>query len=488
MPEYFTITILFIGFVVISFERKTRFNYLWRVLVLFLAFFLLSLTHYSWIDSFSLKAFLGTILVSTVLTSFPFISSLVFKFRYIQATWIISSWLGIEFFHTHHELGFPWFMLGNIFGRWPELIQWYEITGVLGGSLWLLSLTFLSSLIIRKLLTRKPIKQSLISFIVVAVFPIIFSFILLFHHSSISSETKLPVALVHTCYEGKTNISQALTEIEKNLQKDSLQEGLVVFPELAMPDDIWLVKGWQNQNLKILQRFITSYPNMQVLIGTHILLPHPGGKHNSKLINQPFHKFSGACYFDDAISDSMKFIAKNKFIPFQERIPDYLDFISYPSMNYSYANNELSKINMSPEKTVGVIICYESLFGEYIAKKKSVSSRVLFQLSSELFFHNPKNKRQYLHINRLRAIEARSYLVRVTNCGISGMISPTGDIKNTTKKSGAYEITHLLVPLINKLTIYEAWGDWLGRIAIGLMMIILCIKCSSIFTTFYTKG
>ncbi len=45
-------------------------------------------------------------------------------------------WSHGSFFYFDAEISFPWLVLGNGFATNVSLIQWYEATGVLGGSLW----------------------------------------------------------------------------------------------------------------------------------------------------------------------------------------------------------------------------------------------------------------------------------------------------------------------------------------------------------------
>jgi apolipoprotein N-acyltransferase len=47
-------------------------------------------------------------------------------------------WLAFEYLHLNWDLTWPWLQLGNGFAGWYVLVQWYEITGVLGGTLWVL--------------------------------------------------------------------------------------------------------------------------------------------------------------------------------------------------------------------------------------------------------------------------------------------------------------------------------------------------------------
>ncbi len=50
----------------------------------------------------------------------------------------ITLWLAFEYLHLNWQITWPWFTLGNIFAKHNEVVQWYEITGTLGGSLWVL--------------------------------------------------------------------------------------------------------------------------------------------------------------------------------------------------------------------------------------------------------------------------------------------------------------------------------------------------------------
>jgi len=52
-------------------------------------------------------------------------------------------WLAFEYQHYNWELSHPWLTLGNVFANAPELVQWYEWTGALGGTLWLLVINLL---------------------------------------------------------------------------------------------------------------------------------------------------------------------------------------------------------------------------------------------------------------------------------------------------------------------------------------------------------
>ena len=56
---------------------------------------------------------------------------------------LIIIWIAFEYLHYHWELSWPWLTLGNTFSITPSIVQWYEFSGVLGGSLWILIINLL---------------------------------------------------------------------------------------------------------------------------------------------------------------------------------------------------------------------------------------------------------------------------------------------------------------------------------------------------------
>ena len=49
----------------------------------------------------------------------------------------------MEYLHLNWDLSWPWLTLGNGFANFPNLVQWYEFTGFLGGSFWVLLMNVL---------------------------------------------------------------------------------------------------------------------------------------------------------------------------------------------------------------------------------------------------------------------------------------------------------------------------------------------------------
>jgi apolipoprotein N-acyltransferase len=51
---------------------------------------------------------------------------------------LVFYWISFEYLHLNWDLNWPWLNLGNGFAGYYKWVQWYEFTGALGGTLWIL--------------------------------------------------------------------------------------------------------------------------------------------------------------------------------------------------------------------------------------------------------------------------------------------------------------------------------------------------------------
>jgi apolipoprotein N-acyltransferase len=49
---------------------------------------------------------------------------------------LVCFWIAYEYLHQSWDLNFPWMTLGNGFAVSHQWVQWYEYTGVYGGTIW----------------------------------------------------------------------------------------------------------------------------------------------------------------------------------------------------------------------------------------------------------------------------------------------------------------------------------------------------------------
>jgi apolipoprotein N-acyltransferase len=112
----------------------------------FLSFFIWNLAATWWIKNASIAGAVVAILVNTTFMSIPFWlfsythRKLGNSFGYFS---LLFYWIAFEYFYLNAEISWTWLNLGNGFANNIRFIQWYEYTGVLGGTFWVLTVNLL---------------------------------------------------------------------------------------------------------------------------------------------------------------------------------------------------------------------------------------------------------------------------------------------------------------------------------------------------------
>ncbi|HYO59983.1 apolipoprotein N-acyltransferase [Archangium sp.] len=123
--------------------------------------------------------------------------------------------------------------------------------------------------------------------------------------------------------------------------------------------------------------------------------------------------------------------------------------------------------------TVAPLICYESIFPGYVAEEARRGAELIITLSNDSWFSGTLAPKQHLMQAVFRSIETRLPQVRVTNSGISALISPTGEVLTEVPDDHRASVA-VTVPLAPRLsTLMVAWGDWLGPTALVLSAVLL---------------
>ena len=87
---------------------------------------------------------LNSLFMSTVFWAFHF-TKMKLHNSLIGNLLLIPYWMAFEFLHYYWAAKWPWLSLGNVFSTCTTWVQWYSITGVAGGTLWILLVNILIS-------------------------------------------------------------------------------------------------------------------------------------------------------------------------------------------------------------------------------------------------------------------------------------------------------------------------------------------------------
>ena len=156
----------------------------------FIAFFIFNTITTYWVYYPTLFGVIAAVLVNATLMATSFY--LFHKIKSATTTRLgylafIVFWISMEYLHLNWDLSWPWLTLGNSFANSPYVVQWYEITGFLGGSLWVLLMNILFFRVVKK----QNLKAILLPFLLLFM-PILTSYYLI---PEIKEEKQLKVLI-----------------------------------------------------------------------------------------------------------------------------------------------------------------------------------------------------------------------------------------------------------------------------------------------------
>ncbi len=414
---------------------------------------------------------------------------------------LLSLWLAFEYIHLRWELTWPWLTLGNGFAKSIKCIQWYEYTGALGGSFWILITNIFIYESIRKLLAyhnyQKQIGAKLnfirVSFlffnpIIIIGLPIWFSLYL--YNNYHEKDQPLEITVVQPNIDPYTEKFSGLSAQDQLNKILSLSvKGLtsttdyLIWPETALPQGIKLSDLYSNNLINEIRSFLLDYRNLNLVTGISAY------QYYTEKETSTARKLQNGTQYYDAYNSAIQMqytgdidiYHKSKLVPGVERMPypslfSFLDIfaIDMGGITGSLATQRERSVFNSGTTTAGTVICYESVFGNFVGEYVLKGANVLFIITNDAWWQNTPGHIQHMHYASLRAIEHRRSFARSANTGISCFINQKGEILQRTK----YEEDAVINGIINKnndLTFYSEQGDFIGRVACCFSVIIIIL-------------
>lgn len=169
--------------------------------------------------------------------------------------------------------------------------------------------------------------------------------------------------------------------------------------------------------------------------------------------------------------DKIKLVPLGEYIPLQAILGRLISRLS--PINSSLFPGSTDQVFRTPLGQAIAGICYESAYSE-LFRRQTAQGGAWIMTASNNDPYPPRMMRQHHAQDVMRAIENRRWAVRVTNTGISGVVTPRG---HTLWLSQPNEYaTHLAqIYRHQALTPYVRWGNWLpmglGLGAIGTIFL-----------------
>ncbi len=245
-----------------------------------------------------------------------------------------------------------------------------------------------------------------------------------------------------------------LSELLLSEETDRVPVRLLIWPESPM-----------NISLDVDQDVASLLSDFARQQGVYLLLNHLGraahGWHNSAAVISPQGERI-ADYHKIRLLEFGEYVPGRRWIPFLKKIPALAgDFV--PGQTYTVVS--LGSVRL------GTFICFESAFPEIPRALVRRGATLLVNLSNDGWFGTTTGARQHLHKAVLRAVEMGRPLVRVTNSGITALITPFGEVRDPTPLFQVATRHWILRPAPeSSLTFYAQHGDLFAWLCVAVSL------------------
>lgn len=419
---------------------------------------------------------------------------------------LAAAWLAWEkYYLTVAEISWPWLVLGNAFAGTTSLVQWYDVLGTLGGSLWVwvsnLSLFGLMVALSDGRMARWNGKARVAAFggtVLAILGPMVWSVIRVYQwdHESLGQQT-LNVSIIqpnfdpYQKFESMTQAQQDSVFLEMAGggytwdQEDPFSTGptLVVLPE-TFTSSFFLNQVQLNDSYRRYLSWLQKNPAATLIFGASTYdLVHSAVRpdlcaydrgagnwllsHNSAISMNATGRLS--------VYHKSKLVVGTELTPYPRFFVPLENLLGGNLMGKCIGQKEigcLSVANGNQVVPVGVPVCYESVYGEFCAGYIRKGARLLVVITNDAWWGNTPGYHQHFNYSRLRAIETRRAVVRCANTGLSAIINPEGQCEVSLP---AWERTSLfgVVSLYSGQTFFVHYGDIVGRVSVFLFLLLL---------------
>jgi apolipoprotein N-acyltransferase len=289
------------------------------------------------------------------------------------------------------------------------------------------------------------------------------------HHFARAVQVNFPEAPEYPSDWFQKNAAQ-LQEIEKlSLAPSAEKPDILVWPEAPAPfsfEDAQFAKIASSLAIRFGHPFLAGVIEWKTPVDPSDRVP-PGRfvPYNSALLVDP----QGQRVF---VYD------KNHLVPFGEYEPFPLIHKVVTSVSEEvggfHKGNKYAVGRLPGGNTFGVFICYEAIYPNEVRQFAANGAQLLLNISNDGWFGRSAAAEQHLHMARVRAVENRRWIVRVTNNGYTVSVDPYGRIIEPLPPD-VRAAADLPYDFRTDETIYTRFGDWFAWLCVIVSVILLMI-------------
>lgn len=426
---------------------------------------------------------------------------------------LVALWIGWEHQYFDAEVSWPWLVLGNAFAYSTTMIQWYDATGALGGSLWVWVCNLAVFGLFYALQTRRWNGYTLfarVTAIVLTVLafalPLTISWVRYSTFAENTSEGSIEACALQPDFDPYQKFV-SFSQEEQNAVlhgmtsdvlagRDSLAPLLLVAPE-TFTSDVMLNEIESSRTLSLFRRQLASYPNVNMLMGVtcyEFIYQHDAPSYTARQYRPDvwYEDHNSAVMLDGTGRNEV--YHKSRLVVGVEKMPwprvlSKVDNMLGGVIGRCVGQSEAGLLHFTGScgvasrgavsdgvagtgaTAIGCAICYESIYPEYFASYVGKGAKAMAVITNDAWWGDTPGYRQHLRYSCLRAIETRRDIVRSANTGISAFINQRGDIVSQTDWWTRETLSGTLY-LNSALTPFVCYGDIIGRIACFVVLLL----------------
>ena len=403
--------------------------------------------------------------------------------RALAYTLLVTVWLATEWAYNSAEvMTFPWLLLGHGFSSDVIAVQWYEYTGIFGGSLWVLA----SNVAIFEAIRTRKLSR-VVTAILVVVVPIIISLTIYWSYEPSTRSAQISVVQPNVpCYEEERMAADMMdpTSTIVELMADVPAESqFVLLPESALayiPGVGTVDEAATGKYARLFSYLHGAKGKEGKLIAGASTVRYYGDVAATETAREAdfgyYDLYNSALLIDqegavEQIYHKQKLVIGVEAIPFRRILKNYNVDLGGVSGQLGWGERHLLFENDGVK--VGPAICYEGLYGNLFAGFAREGAEAMALISNDGWWGDTPGHRRLFDYSRLRAIETRRAIARSANTGISGFISARGDVVGERLEWDERGVLTADVELRDDVTFYMMYGDWVARIATYIAVMAL---------------
>lgn len=374
-------------------------------------------------------------------------------------------WTAVEWAVGHQgDIRFPWLGLGTSLSDAPGLVQWADVAGARGVTLWL---AWCNVMIADAGLAKADAVGRRGWVIARGLALVVVSVALALGYGAWRTRT-LPLRDLGTV--GLIQPNEGFREKWDPLHADSVVAKLVdlsrgltargpvdllIWPEAAIPG--FLQPSWEAAIAGLAREGRTPI--------------FTGGIYAEYHFDRSYDYFNAAFYFDSAGRwRPYPVYEKHYLVPVVERVPFVPARLlqSVPGVGRwsgGFGRGRGLPLYQSPIGRFGVLICYESAFEDLGRGYRREGADFLVNITNDAWYGRTAGPYQHLAHLIMRAIETRTGIARAANDGISEVVDPLGrTFAETGLEEEATVSAHLRTSDV--IPLYVRLGDWVGVLVV----------------------